>query len=130
MAKMSITTPSNISKLFKFSLLAALSLFMLGCDEGPDSQTLLMNAQNAIPKDAHIASIYQRSCRACHAVDESTAPLVGDKNAWEPRVEKGMDKLLDSVINGYGGMPPFGMCMDCNADEFKALIQFMAAENS
>ena len=126
---MSITTPSNISKLFKFSLLAALSLFMLGCDEGPDSQTLLMNAQNAIPKDAHIASIYQRSCRACHAVDESTAPLVGDQKAWQPRLEKGMDTLLNSVINGYAGMPPFGMCMDCNAQEFEALIQFIATGN-
>ena len=117
-------------QLFKISLLLILSLFMFGCDEGPDHKTLLANAKNAIPQDAHIASIYQRSCQACHAIDESTAPLVGDKKAWQPRVEKGMDKLLDSVINGYAGMPPFGMCMDCSAQEFEALIEFMAGENT
>ena len=126
---MSITTSFNISFLLKISLLAVLSLFMLGCDDGPDEKTLLLNAQNTIPEDAHIAAIYQRSCRVCHAVDESTAPLTGDKKAWQPRVAKGMDKLLDSVINGYAGMPPFGMCMDCDAQEFEALIQFMAGQN-
>ena len=127
---MSATTSSKFSRLFKISLLAVLSFVILGCDDGPDHKTLLANAKKAMPQDAHIASIYQRSCQACHAVDETTAPLVGDKKAWQPRVEKGMDKLLDSVINGYAGMPPFGMCMDCNAQEFEALIQFMVGENS
>jgi len=129
MAKMSVFNSSFISSGLKISLLVIISLITLGCDEGPDQQTLLTNAQNATPKDAHIADIYQRSCRACHAVDESTAPLVGDQKAWQPRLEKGMDTLLNSVINGYAGMPPFGMCMDCNAQEFEALIQFIATGN-
>ena len=37
-----------------------------------------------------------------------------------------MNVLLDNVINGYGGMPPFGLCMDCDAAQFEALIRFMA----
>jgi len=55
------------------------------------------------------------------------APLTGDKSAWAPRVDKGMDVLLGSVVNGFGGMPPFGLCMDCSTEQFTALIQFMAA---
>jgi cytochrome c5 len=39
---------------------------------------------------------------------------------------KGMDSLVDNVVNGFGGMPPFGLCMDCDALQFEALIQFMA----
>ena len=78
---MSATIPSNVSQLFKISLLAVLSFFIVGCDDGPNQQSLLANAKSAMPQDAHIASIYQRSCQACHAVDESTAPLVGDKKA-------------------------------------------------
>jgi cytochrome c5 len=54
------------------------------------------------------------------------APLTGDVAAWDTRLEKGADVLLENVINGFGGMPPFGMCMDCDADQFDALIQFMA----
>jgi cytochrome c5 len=41
---------------------------------------------------------------------------------------KGMDTLLDNTINGYKGMPPLGMCMDCGEEEFEALIRFMAGE--
>jgi cytochrome c5 len=37
-----------------------------------------------------------------------------------------MDAMVGSVVNGFGGMPPFGLCMDCSAEQFEALIQFMA----
>ena len=43
-------------------------------------------------------------------------------------MEKGINTLLDNVVNGFGGMPPFGLCMDCDADQFEALILFMAGE--
>ncbi len=33
---------------------------------------------------------------------------------------------MDNVINGFGGMPALGLCMDCTADQFEALIDFMA----
>ena len=54
------------------------------------------------------------------------APLTGDEKAWMLRYEKGMPLLVDNVINGFGGMPALGLCMDCSADEFEALIAFMA----
>ena len=78
------------------------------------------------PSEPEIAAIYERSCRSCHTIAASGAPLTGDKLAWAPRMDKGMDVLVDSVINGFGGMPPFGLCMDCSAQQFEALIQFMA----
>jgi cytochrome c5 len=54
------------------------------------------------------------------------APLTGDKSAWAARLEKGMNTLVDNTVNGFGGMPPYGLCMDCDADQFEALIRFMA----
>ena len=51
--------------------------------------------------------------------------MTGDRAAWSARMDKGMNVLVDNVINGIGGMPPLGMCMDCGADEFEALILFM-----
>ena len=30
------------------------------------------------------------------------------------------------VFSGIGGMPPYGLCMDCNAEQFRQLIRFMA----
>jgi cytochrome c5 len=78
------------------------------------------------PADPDLASVYDRSCRSCHTVAATGSPLTGDQKAWEPRTAKGMDVMLESVISGYGGMPPFGLCMDCDVDQFEALITFMS----
>jgi cytochrome c5 len=78
------------------------------------------------PADEALASVYDRSCKTCHAVAGTGAPLTGDTAGWEPRMDQGMDLLVDHVITGFGSMPPFGFCMDCDAEQFEALIQFMA----
>ena len=53
-------------------------------------------------------------------------PKTGVAAEWEPRMAKGMDVLVESVDKGMGAMPPKGMCFDCSADDFKALIEYMA----
>lgn len=78
------------------------------------------------PQDVVLAEIYNRSCKNCHTISATSAPLTGDSAAWSERMDKGMDTLIDNVINGSGGMPPFGLCMDCDPEQFEALIDFMA----
>ena len=70
---------------------------------------------------------YSKSCQVCHASGAANAPKTGDVAAWEPRMAKGMDTLLASVNNGLNAMPPKGMCFDCTDDDYKALIEYMAA---
>ncbi len=69
---------------------------------------------------------YNKSCAVCHASGAANAPKTGDAAAWEPRMAKGMDALVQSVEAGMNAMPPKGMCFDCTADEYKALIEYMA----
>lgn len=78
------------------------------------------------PADATIAAIYNRSCRSCHTIAATGAPLTGDKEAWQTKLDKGMNTLVDNVVSGFGGMPPLGLCMDCDAAQFEALILFMS----
>jgi len=92
----------------------------------PDEAALAAQAQTLTPSDASLASVYDRSCKTCHSVAGTGAPLTGDTAGWQPRMDQGMDVMVDHVITGFGGMPPFGFCMDCDADQFEALIQFMA----
>jgi len=106
-----------------------LAVFLSACGlekEQPDSAALLLRAQTLLPADPVLAEIYSRSCVSCHAASASAAPLTGDHQSWQPRMAKGMDSLLDSVINGFGGMPPLGLCMDCDTEQFESLIVFMA----
>ena len=70
---------------------------------------------------------YQQSCFACHSTGVPNAPQTGDVEAWKPRMDKGMDVLVQSVKTGLNAMPATGMCADCTDEEFKALIDYMAA---
>jgi len=49
---------------------------------------------------------YETTCMACHLMGVANAPKLGDKNAWSPRLAKGNDALLASVVNGLNAMPP------------------------
>jgi len=110
----------------------ALLLLLTACGD-PDSraaQQMEAASRQQVPANPDLAAIYLRSCRSCHTVAATGAPLTGDAAAWTPRMDKGMDAMLDSVINGFGGMPPLGLCMDCTAEQFEALIRFMAGTES
>mgnify|MGYP003384657999 CR=1 FL=1 len=69
---------------------------------------------------------YKQSCMACHSIGVAGAPKAFDANAWAPKLATGMDSLVANVTNGKGAMPPKGLCMDCSADQFKALITYMS----
>ncbi len=87
-----------------------------------------VNPAKVQPADPALAALYQQSCFACHGTGAGGAPRTGSAD-WQPRLDKGMDTLLDNTINGFKGMPPLGMCMDCGEEEFTALIEFMAGKS-
>lgn len=102
-------------------------MLLHGCGEGPAAPPASQaHSRSLQPQDKAIAAIYQRSCASCHTVAATGAPLTGDLPAWAPRMGKGMNTLVDNVVAGFGGMPPFGLCMDCDVAQFEALINFMA----
>jgi cytochrome c5 len=109
---------------------AGMSILLVACGgdgaNAPDEAALAAQALALTPADASLASVYDRSCKTCHSVPGTGAPLTGDSAGWQPRMDQGMDVMVDHVITGFGGMPPFGFCMDCDAEQFEALIQFMA----
>lgn len=85
-------------------------------------------AEDATPSPgaARLGRTYVQTCMACHTSAGSGAPQAGDRAAWQPRLDQGMDVLLQHTIDGYKGMPPLGSCMDCTESEFEGLIRFMA----
>ncbi len=70
-------------------------------------------------------AVYARACGVCHNGQIPIAPKRGDKAAWEPRLAKGTDALVQSVTNGLNAMPPRGLCMDCTAEDYQAVIKLM-----
>lgn len=71
---------------------------------------------------------YNMFCVACHGTGAAGAPKVGDKAAWEPRLEAagGIDGLVESTKKGKNAMPPMGLCSDCSDAQLKEIIEFMS----
>jgi len=80
----------------------------------------------AIASTEVVEARYNKSCIACHSSGAAGAPKAFNAEAWAPRLEKGMDALLKSTMNGLNAMPPKGLCFDCSEADFKALINYMS----
>ena len=47
--------------------------------------------------------LYNQICVACHSIDGIGSPVLGDIEAWAPRIAKGVEVLYENAINGYVG---------------------------
>lgn len=94
-----------------------------GCDDKP-------GALEAVSLSPARTELYASSCKTCHEEPATGAPQAHDTVAWEPRLARGDDQLLDHIVNGFNGMPPLGQCIECDADDFLALTHFMAAPSA
>ena len=68
---------------------------------------------------------WSRNCALCHVRGEGGAPVLGDREAWAARWQRGEGTLLENTVAGLNNMPPLGYCMDCEEADFIALIRFM-----
>ena len=77
-------------------------------------------AAPAAPKSGK--DVVASACNACHGTGAAGAPKIGDKAAWQPRFDAGMDSLLNHALNGKGAMPARGGNPSLTDDEIKAAI--------
>ncbi len=98
--------------------------------------TLVLAALLALPATAPAApgaggdpaagqAVYQQRCRLCHDRGMMGAPRLGDRAAWEDRLAKGEEALLQSVVRGLKGMPPRGGCRSCTDEELADALAYM-----
>ena len=71
-------------------------------------------------------AVFNRACGMCHNGQLPQAPKKGDVAAWEPRLKQGMPTLVKHVTDGFNAMPPRGLCMDCTAEDYEAVIAWMS----
>jgi cytochrome c5 len=74
-------------------------------------------------------AVYDKVCFACHQVSVANSPKLGDKAAWAPRIQTGLDSLMQSVIKGKGAMPPKAGNPALNDAEIRAAVDFMVSQS-
>jgi len=72
-------------------------------------------------------AIYNQACVACHATGVANAPKFGDKAAWAPRIQTGMEALYATSLKGKGAMPPKGGNTTLADADVKAAVDYMVA---
>ncbi len=73
------------------------------------------------------AALYKTACFACHDAGVAGAPKLGDKKLWAPRVGKGIDGLVKTVLTGKGAMPPKGGTQMTEA-QIREVVTFMVSK--
>jgi len=68
--------------------------------------------------------VYKAACLACHAAGVLEAPKL-EPGAWDTRVEKGLDGLTTSAINGLNAMPARGGNPDITDEEMSNAVSYM-----
>ena len=88
----------------------------------------VMTAALPMPKDGHEA--FEAACKACHGAGLAGAPMVGNKEAWAPRIAQGKATLYQHAINGYqnkGVMPAKGGRADFSEELVKSAVDYMTS---
>ena len=78
--------------------------------------------------------VYNAACIVCHAPPGvGGAPPLGDKDAWGPRIAKGLDTLHMHALTGFQGekgfMPPKGGRVDLSDDEIKGAVDYITGQS-
>jgi cytochrome c5 len=69
--------------------------------------------------------VVQSQCAKCHQSGVDGAPKIGDRDAWIPRLKRGLDLLVRSAINGHGPMPARGGLANLTDSELRGAIVHM-----
>jgi len=95
------------------------------CMEGSDCAAAPIAASTGEPRTGQ--AVYDTKCFTCHATGAAGAPKFGVVADWAPRIGNGIDSLYANALNGLGGMPAKGLCMDCSEAEIKAAVDHIVA---
>jgi cytochrome c5 len=75
------------------------------------------------------ADVVKGGCAMCHAAGLMSAPIIGDKAQWEPRIAQGYETLVKHAIEGIRTMPAKGGNPALTDGEVAAAVVEMANQS-
>lgn len=100
--------------------------------EAPEVEAEAVSTEAAEPEvlaaDAG-AVLYEKQCKVCHEKGLLAAPVFGDKEAWTPRIAKGIDTLHMHSAKGFNKMPAQANA-EVSEAQVHAAVDYMVAAAS
>ena len=75
------------------------------------------------------ATLYEKQCKVCHEKGLLAAPVFGYKEAWAPRIAKGIDTLHMHSAKGFNKMPAQAST-EVSEAQVHAAVDYMVAAAS
>lgn len=97
------------------------------CVDGEDCGDIVTSSAPAAASSGPRSGeeVFTAVCSSCHNAGVMGAPKFGDAGAWAPRIEKGLDTLVDHAVNGFNSMPAKGGCSSCPDEEIQSAVEYM-----
>ena len=86
------------------------------------------NPPGTKPAAADGKQVFNGTCTACHSTGVAGAPKLGDKAAWAPRIQQGIDALVQHAVQGKNAMPPKGGNASLSDAQVRAAVEFMVSQ--
>lgn len=107
------------------SLIAVLVAAVSGCGDAKEAAIDPVIAQGK--------AVWEGTCRTCHLNGIGGAPKMGNRQAWAPRIAKGVDTLIGHAQRGFdgdeGSMPARGGNAGLSDADVAAAVRYMVAQS-
>lgn len=100
------------------------------CLQGEECGEAAAATQTASSGPRSGSEVYDAVCMACHTTGAAGAPVIGNAGDWAPRIDQGMETLINHAINGFNAMPAKGGCASCPDEEIEAAVEHIVAEST
>lgn len=108
----------------RWAVSAALAgaLLPAGCAPSPEQAELQLGLQ-----------VWDGTCRVCHLNGLGGAPAKGNRRAWAPRIDQGLEVLVGHALLGFSGtegsMPARGGNPQLSDQEVAAAVKYMVSQS-
>ncbi len=82
------------------------------------------------PKQISGENLVKAHCQNCHADGKDGAPHIGNMTDWQPRLQKGVDSLVQSAVRGHKAMPARSGMNHLSDADLKAAVTYMVTQVS
>ena len=93
-----------------------------------DDTSVEKTSKQAQVAESEAELLYRKNCKVCHAQGINGAPILGNKKMWQPRLQKGVDALVNNAINGVGLMPAKGGKTHLSDEQIRSIVEFYIEE--
>ncbi|MBE76307.1 MAG: hypothetical protein CMG41_01015 [Candidatus Marinimicrobia bacterium] len=116
-----------------FLMIFALALVSFNCRNNKKTMYNYINSDSVDTKTlANGKRVYDNVCASCHMYGTAGAATMVDFKFWDKSAGKGLDIILNNVIDGYKGkfgvMPPKGNCLSCSDEDIRASVSYIFKE--